>query len=115
VLAGIAGALDAHSSSFIGPSEFGFEPAVTILSFALLGGIATPFAPVLGAFVLTAVDGVDLRVETGGIHAVIGPNGAGKTTLFNLISGLIPPSAGKIMFAGKDVTRRSVHARAALG
>jgi len=64
---------------------------------------------------LTAVDGVDLRVETGGIHAVIGPNGAGKTTLFNLISGLIPPSAGKIMFAGKDVTRRSVHARAALG
>ena len=48
VLAGIAGALDAHSSSFIGPSQYGFEPAVTILSFALLGGIANPFAPVLG-------------------------------------------------------------------
>ena len=53
VLAGVAGTLDAHSSSFIGPSQYGFEPAVTILSFALLGGIATPFAPVLGAWILT--------------------------------------------------------------
>jgi branched-chain amino acid transport system permease protein len=53
ILAGIAGALDAHSSSFIGPAEYGFEPAVTILSFALLGGIATPIAPVVGAWILT--------------------------------------------------------------
>ena len=53
VLAGLAGCLSAHVSSFIGPNEYGFEPAVTILSFALLGGIGTPLAPVLGAFVLT--------------------------------------------------------------
>lgn len=53
VLAGLAGCLEAHSSDFIGPNEYGFEPAVTILSFALLGGIANPFAPVLGAWVLT--------------------------------------------------------------
>ena len=46
VLAGLAGALGAHSSSFIGPNEYGFEPAVTILSFALLGGIGTPLGPV---------------------------------------------------------------------
>ncbi len=53
VLSGLAGALDAHSSSFIGPNSYGFEPAVTILSFALLGGIGNPVAPVLGAFILT--------------------------------------------------------------
>ncbi len=52
-LAGIAGALSAHASSFIGPNEYGFEPAVTILSYALLGGIGTPLAPVLGAWILT--------------------------------------------------------------
>lgn len=53
VLAGLAGCLSAHVSSFIGPNEFAFEPAVTILSYVLLGGIGTPFAPVLGAWVLT--------------------------------------------------------------
>ena len=55
VLAGVAGCLSAHVSSFIGPNEYGFEPAVTILSFVLLGGIGTPFAPVLGAWVLTVL------------------------------------------------------------
>ena len=53
VLAGLAGALSAHSTSFIGPNEYGFEPAVTILSFVLLGGIGSPFAPLLGAALLT--------------------------------------------------------------
>ncbi len=52
-LAGLAGCLSAHVSSFIGPNEYGFEPAVTILSYVLLGGIGTPLAPVLGAWVLT--------------------------------------------------------------
>lgn len=53
VLAGIAGCLSAHQSNFIGPNEYGFEPAVTILSYALLGGIGTPIAPVVGAWILT--------------------------------------------------------------
>ncbi|HEX4260415.1 MAG TPA: branched-chain amino acid ABC transporter permease, partial [Acetobacteraceae bacterium] len=53
VLCGLAGALDAHGSSFIGPASYGFEPAVTILSFALLGGIGNPVAPVVGAAILT--------------------------------------------------------------
>ena len=52
-LAGLAGCLSAHVSSFIGPNEYGFEPAVTILSYVLLGGTGTPLAPVLGAWVLT--------------------------------------------------------------
>ncbi len=76
VLAGLAGALGAHSSSFIGPNEYGFEPAVTILSFALLGGIATPLAPVLGAFILTLLPELlrgfsDLRLVFNGVIIVL--------------------------------------------
>ena len=84
VLAGLAGCLGAHSSSFIGPNEYGFEPAVTILSFALLGGIGTPVAPVLGAWVLTllpeALRGFsDVRLVVNGVIIVLAvlflPNG----------------------------------------
>jgi branched-chain amino acid transport system ATP-binding protein len=53
----------------------------------------------------TAVNKVDLRVETGSIHALIGPNGAGKTTCFNLLSKFVQPSSGTIHFAGHDITR----------
>ena len=54
-IAGVAGALNAHFSYIIGPNEFGFERAVSILSYAILGGISTPLGPVLGAFLLTAL------------------------------------------------------------
>lgn len=53
---------------------------------------------------LRAVDGVDLDVKTGRVHAVIGPNGAGKSTLFNLVSGRIRPDSGRVLFDGADVT-----------
>src|SRR5579872_451581 len=53
---------------------------------------------------LVAVGGVSLVVEPGELRAVIGPNGAGKTTFFNLISGFLTPSAGRIIFDGQDVT-----------
>jgi branched-chain amino acid transport system ATP-binding protein len=62
-----------------------------------------------------ALDGVDLRVEEGTIHAVIGPNGAGKTTLFNLLSGLLAPTHGRILFAGKVITGHPPHEIARLG
>src|SRR5919106_5446785 len=52
----------------------------------------------------TAVQDVDLRVRRGSIHALIGPNGAGKTTVFNLLTKFLPPSRGKILYDGRDVT-----------
>jgi branched-chain amino acid transport system permease protein len=75
-LAGLAGALSAHATDFIGPNEYGFEPAVSILSFALLGGIGSPFAPVLGAWVLTLLPEVlrgfaDLRLVLNGLVIVL--------------------------------------------
>ena len=74
-LAGLAGCLSAHVSSFIGPNEYGFEPAVTILSFALLGGIGNPVAPVFGAWVLTLLPEVlrgfsDVRLVVNGLIIV---------------------------------------------
>lgn len=56
-----------------------------------------------GGFV--AVDGVDLSIVRHTIHALIGPNGAGKTTCFNLLTKFIQPSAGRIVFDGRDITR----------
>jgi len=53
---------------------------------------------------LRAIDDVSLAVEPGLVFSIIGPNGAGKTTLFNIFSGLYAPSAGRILFAGEDVT-----------
>ena len=64
---------------------------------------------------LQAVDAVALTVDPGERRALIGPNGAGKTTLFNLISGVLPVSAGRISLFGRDVTGAPAHQRAALG
>ena len=58
---------------------------------------------------LAALGGVDLTVKPGEILGLIGPNGAGKTTLFNVISGVLPPSAGRIVYEGTDITRWSLH------
>ncbi|TCG08034.1 ABC transporter ATP-binding protein [Paraburkholderia steynii] len=52
----------------------------------------------------TAVNGVNLRVKRGSIHALIGPNGAGKTTCFNLLTKFLVPTAGQIVFDGIDIT-----------
>ena len=54
-----------------------------------------------------AVDGVDLAIRRGSVHALIGPNGAGKTTVFNLLTGFVPPTAGRIRFNGIDITGNS--------
>ena len=66
-----------------------------------------------GALVVT--DDLSFDVMPNELHAIIGPNGAGKTTLINQISGLATPDAGRIVFAGRDITALPVHARAGLG
>jgi branched-chain amino acid transport system ATP-binding protein len=53
---------------------------------------------------LVAVDGVSMTVEPGELRAVIGPNGAGKTTFFNLISGFLTQTSGRIIFEGDDIS-----------
>jgi branched-chain amino acid transport system ATP-binding protein len=58
---------------------------------------------------LVAVDDVDLIVESGSFHSVIGPNGAGKTTLFNLLSGTLTPTAGRVTVKGEDITDLPEH------
>jgi len=58
---------------------------------------------------IKAVSGVDLKVMPGSIVGIIGPNGSGKTTFFNLITGLIEPSGGRVLLAGKDITGLKPH------
>ena len=62
-----------------------------------------------------ALAAIDLSVQRGHIHSVIGPNGAGKTTLFNLASCLLPPSSGRIVLDGQDITGAPAHRLSRLG
>ncbi|MGI5237553.1 ABC transporter ATP-binding protein [Dactylosporangium sp. CA-139066] len=62
-----------------------------------------------------AVDGVDLDVAAGSVHALVGPNGAGKTTLFNLLTGFLAPTAGRIELEGRDITGLAPERVARLG
>jgi branched-chain amino acid transport system ATP-binding protein len=59
---------------------------------------------------LVAVDDVDLEIEEGAISSLIGPNGAGKTTFFNMLTGVYKPTAGRVVFDGKDITGKPPHA-----
>jgi branched-chain amino acid transport system permease protein len=76
MIAGLAGALSAHCSFFISPQEYGFATVVSVLSYAILGGISTPLGPVLGAFVLTALPELlrplqDFRLVFNGLIIVV--------------------------------------------
>jgi branched-chain amino acid transport system ATP-binding protein len=64
---------------------------------------------------LVAVDDVSFEVRPGEIFALIGPNGAGKTTLFNGITGLFPPTSGRVIFEGNDITGLKPHQVAEIG
>ena len=58
---------------------------------------------------VAAVVDVNLEVTEGSVHSIIGPNGAGKTTFFNLISGEVPPTAGRVYFKNRDITGLPSH------
>ncbi|MBK4735143.1 branched-chain amino acid ABC transporter ATP-binding protein/permease [Noviherbaspirillum pedocola] len=62
-----------------------------------------------------AVDGIDIDVARGTVHALIGPNGSGKTTTLNVLNGILRPTAGSILLDGRDISHASPHARAAQG
>ena len=86
------------------------------------GRAATTRAPMLVVDRLTrrfgglaALEDVSFDVPTGSICGLIGPNGAGKTTLINVVSGLVPPTDGRIVVGGRDVTGRPSHVVAAAG
>jgi len=58
---------------------------------------------------LVAVDNVNLKVRKNTLHAIIGPNGAGKTTFFNMLSGNIEPTSGKVIYKGRNITHQPVY------
>ena len=64
---------------------------------------------------ITATNNVTLNLHQGARHALIGPNGAGKTTLINLLTGVLPPSEGRIMLEGQDISKLPPHLRVRRG
>jgi len=64
---------------------------------------------------LTVAENIDFRLESGARHALIGPNGAGKTTFVNMLTGRLPPSSGKVLLGGEDVTHLAQEARVKRG
>lgn len=64
---------------------------------------------------LTAISSFDMKVDEGEVVGLIGPNGAGKSTFFNLVTGIFPPSSGRVIYNGADITGKKPHEIAALG
>ena len=64
---------------------------------------------------LSALEDLNLAVPAGGLYGLIGPNGAGKTTVFNLISGFLQPTGGRIIYDGREVTGEPPHRLTELG
>jgi len=64
---------------------------------------------------LVAVADVSMKVRANTLHSIIGPNGAGKTTFFNILSGYLPPTSGRIIFKGQDITHLPMHRTIHLG
>ena len=64
---------------------------------------------------VVALDNASVDIDTGEVTGLIGPNGAGKTTLFNVVTGLLPPTSGRVKFDGHDITRSTVAKRSQMG
>ncbi len=87
-------------------SQTGQETAAEALAIT---GLAKHFGG------LRALDGIDITVRQGTVHALIGPNGSGKSTFINVTTGLYRPTAGRIVLAGRDVTSTAPHERTRAG
>jgi branched-chain amino acid transport system ATP-binding protein len=85
------------------------EPLTSLVPLLQTSGLTKDFRG------FRAVDGVDLTINTGTIHALVGPNGAGKTTLFNLLTGFLAPTSGSIVYRGQDITGKAPEKIAHLG
>ncbi len=112
-LVGVGGGLDPLQTSPVA------RGATRALSMASGGSGEGPLLESRGLTMrfggLAAVDGVDFQVRRGELRAVIGPNGAGKTTFFNMLTGVLPPTDGRIVFKGRDITALPPHAVSRLG
>ena len=64
---------------------------------------------------IQAVDGVSFEVRTGEIYGLLGPNGAGKTTTLSMVSGLVPPDEGRVLFDELEITANPIAFKAQLG
>ena len=84
-------------------------------SLPLIDAVLTVERLVLRFAGITAIDGFSCTLRTGELLGIIGPNGAGKTSVLNCINGFYHPQEGRILFAGRDITRLPPHARARLG
>ncbi len=64
---------------------------------------------------LKAVQNINFKLDAGARHALIGPNGAGKTTFINLLTGVLPPTHGRVLLSGRDITAATQAERVKLG
>src|SRR5207245_2581618 len=112
LFAGVAGALYALFFGFIGLETLSWVTAGVVV---MAGPILRTERVVRYYGGVRALNGVDLQIQPGVLHAVIGPNGAGKSTLFHVITGRVPATSGRIWFRGLDITGRSQPAIAQLG
>ena len=96
-------ALAASGDLLLKPSTAGGETVLEV------GGLCKYFGG------LKAVDGVDIAVRRGSVHALIGPNGSGKTTILNVLSGIYGATAGTIRLDGQDITHAAPHVRSIAG
>jgi branched-chain amino acid transport system permease protein len=115
---GIWGLIKAGRARFAKPA-FTDTTGVQPLKLDVTGGASGPLLTLHGLAKhfggLKAVDGIDMAVNRGTVHALIGPNGSGKTTSLNVVSGIYKPTAGGVVLEGEDVSQLRPHERAGRG
>jgi branched-chain amino acid transport system ATP-binding protein len=99
----------------VSPTDGAAAPAAPVAPVAPAAPVLEVRSVRLNYGGLTALSNVDLSIPAGQVTGLIGPNGAGKTSLFDVVTGLVRPSGGRVFLAGRDVTRAGPARRARLG